>query len=171
MSDRTGLVARLCLVTFRVPGRAGGNHRRKFGAAVAFVHVYTEFLLEGLRQLRLHLLRAHNRQSQRRKIFRSATPHVVPGKRGSADQQGNAIFAAQLTDLARLERVRVIDDAEAGNDGKPEPVRETERVKEGQNSQQAVASAYVDSLLHAFNVGDDVAVAEHHSLGNARAAA
>ena len=59
------------------------------------------------------------------------------------------------------------NQAEAGNQGKPETARESEGMEERQNSEQAVVAVHADGLLDAFEVRDDVTMAENDALWNA----
>ena len=80
-------------------------------------------------------------------------------------------FRHSFADLARLQRIRVVGNAKAGNGGQPQPDGKSEGVEKRQNPQQAIGAVHVDRLLHGLQVRDNVAVAQHHALGHAGAAA
>ena len=130
-----------------------------------------EFLPEGVGEFRPHSFRAGNGHAHGGQVLALQAPDVFPHESWRTDDQRDAILPAEFANGTRLQRVGVKNHAEPGDGGQPQSHREAERVKEGQNPQQAIVPVHVDRLEHAVHVGDDVAVGQHHALGRPRGAA
>ena len=65
----------------------------------------------------------------------------------------------------------MVDDADAERGGKPERYREAKGVEERQDAEQAIVLVEHEHLANLLDVGGDVVVREHYSLGFTRAAA
>src|SRR5262249_55411594 len=136
LADRARLVAALPQAT-RLPVRhVDDGAGRELGAAVAFEDGDAELLLELLGQGLWQLLGAGQQNAQRLEVPGLAALEIRAQKRRRRQEDRALVLAAELADLARLQRIDVIDRRGADLEGNPERDSITEAVEERQDTQQ-----------------------------------
>ena len=147
------------------------NDRGALGAAVTFERPDAEDVFECQGYALRELLCAYENILQRAEAFRRAAAHVGLQESWRGDQECHFVFLHQLADDLCVQRVGMIDHANAMDGGHPQRSHESEGVKEGQDTQDLVVSVQHEDLRDLLDVGHDVEVRQHHSLGIASATA
>ena len=168
MADGAGFRAALTGDAVRHVDR---HDRRHFGAAVAFERRDAVLLFVFARQRLTQLFRADDRVFQALELLGRALPQIRAAERRRRDHQRDFVFLDELADRARIHRIRVIDDAEAVEQRQPQRAGEAERMEERKHAEHAVFAGHPVDLADAFDVGQDVAMRQHHALRRAGAAA
>ena len=170
MADRPGFVADLPFVAVDYVRKIHGNHGGEFCAAVTLEQIEAVVVFEVFGNLFAQLFRAGNRVAQRGKLFARAASHVAGVKRRRADQQRGSILLHGIANGLGVHGVRVVDGAKPGDQREPEGNAKTEGVKKRQDAHNSVAGSDRNNLANAFDVGDDIVVGKHDTLGRSRAA-
>ena len=137
MADPAALRADLAEAGRAEVARVDGNDRRALGAAVAFERADAEAVLEREREALRQFFGADDHELQAAEIFRRAAAHVDLQERRRRQQERDAVLADELADGFGVERVGMIDDADAEHRGQPERDGEAEGMEEGQDAEQA----------------------------------
>ena len=170
MADRPGFVADLPFGAVDYVRKIHGNHGGEFCAAVTLEQIEAVVVFEVFGNLFAQLFRAGNRVAQRGKLFARAASHVAGVKRRRADQQRGSILLHGIANGLGVHGVRVVDGAKPGDQREPEGNAKTEGVKKRQDAHNSVAGSDRNNLANAFDVGDDIVVGKHDTLGRSRAA-
>ena len=84
------------------------------------------------------LFRADQDVLQAAEAFRRAAAHVGLQKGRRGDEESDSILRDQFADDLGVERIGVIDDADAVDGGHPQRSHESEGVEEGQDAEDLV---------------------------------
>src|SRR5271165_6415422 len=148
-----------------------GDNRRAFRAPVALQRADAEDVFKSDRDSFRQFLCANKNVLKRAKVLRGTAANVRLQKGWGGDEEGYLILADQLADNLRVQRVGVIDNADAIDGGKPQSRHESEGVKEGQNTKDFVPAIEHEHLGYLLNVRHNIRVGQHHALRIAGAAA
>src|SRR5260370_36769890 len=113
------------------------DDRGAFRAAVALERANAEAILECQSHAFRELFRAHDDVLQAAEIVGLAAAHVGLQKRWSGQEKGHSVAAHQRSNRAEVQRVRMIDDANAKRGGKPESHGEAPAMQQEDESDQA----------------------------------
>ncbi|OQA25608.1 MAG: hypothetical protein BWY59_01709 [Verrucomicrobia bacterium ADurb.Bin345] len=144
------------------------RHRREFRRAVAFERADAELFLERVGHARLELLRADDDVAQRREVLGFRAPQVRQQERRCREKKRGAVLAHDLRDLRAIERVRMVGGRESAQQRQPQRAGEPERVKERERGADVVRRREPEHGADRFHVGQDVVMAQHHTLRRAR---
>ena len=96
-----------------------GDHGRALGAAVALERADAEGVFEGEGDAVGELFCADEDVLQAAEAFRRAAPHVGLQECRRGDEEGDAVLRDQFADDLGVERIGMVDDADAVGGGHP----------------------------------------------------
>src|SRR5881296_788869 len=136
--------------------RVYGDRRRTFSAAIPFVRTDAKMILEGLRNAVGQFFGAGHNEAQASEILGGAAAGVGIQERRRGEQHGDRVFVDKRPDDARIEGIRMKNDADAGGRGQTKRPRKSERVKERKNSHDAVFRMEHENLIELLHVRSNI---------------
>ncbi len=130
-----------------------GNNGRALSAAVALEGTDAEGVFKCKCDALGELFCADENVLQAAEAFRRATPHVGLQKCWRGDEESDSVLLDQLTDHLGVERIGVIDDADAVGGRHPKRGHEAEGVEEGQDAEDLVSAVEHEDLRDLLDVG------------------
>src|SRR5579862_39416 len=141
------------------------DDRRAFSAAIAFERPDAELVLEGFSDLSRQFFRAGNDVAEAAEIFGSAALGVGAEKRGCREKQGDAVLGNESANGARIERIGMVNGADADGGGQAQRAGESKGMKKGQDAEDAVVVMQHEDLIELFDVGSDVEMGQQDAFG------
>jgi hypothetical protein len=144
--------------------RVHRDDRRAFGGAIAFHDAQAEFLGIGRTRFGAHLFRAGKDVAQRVEIIGMRHAGVARQERVRAEHDRGIAIIGQRRDDAVMQRTGIHHRANAIEQRQHVP-REAKGMEHRQRVQHHVRRVEIDARRE-LQVGQQVAVAEHHALGH-----
>src|ERR1041384_3368322 len=171
MADRARFIADLRVFAETDVGYVYRDHWRQLGAAVTLENRTAEFLLKPSRDLLAQLFSTGNDIAQRGEFFFGAAPNIATVEGRRTDEQCGAVFLNRFSDDSRVRRIRMINNAETGKQGQPKRAGKSERMKQRQNSHDAVVGCEMNYLTDTLDIGENIMMREHDAFRSSGAAA
>ena len=126
---------------------------------------------KAVRQPVRQFFRRRHDHAQAAEISRRTAAQIKLQERRRGQEKCHVVFADERPDAFGIERIRVIDHADAKDGGQTQRAGETKRMEERQDAEKTIAATQPKHLLQLLDVRANVVMAQHHPLGIARAAA
>ncbi len=143
------------------------DHRRRLGDAVAFENADAEFLHIDAARRFPHRLGAGENVAQRAEIVVVGRARIAREERVGAEQDGGVGAVDHLRHDPVMQRRRIHEDPHAMHQRQNEPDRQPERVEHREHVEHRVAPPEIDARLGLRGIGEDVAMRQHDTFGNA----
>ncbi len=122
-------------------------------------------ILKCFRNARRQFFRASHHKTQTSKIFGRDSPCVSLQKRRRSQHHRNLILTHQCADGSRIQRAGMVHDSDSHCARQSQSSRESERVKERQDSQNAVIPVQHKDLIQLLDVRCNVILREQYAFG------